>query len=137
LKKQLFPELYDFDDIFAQRSIRTMTKIMVERYSEFADIDAYLHGYAITGDVLASLNVPSHVLLSLDDPLIPASDLQYLARNPHLHIETVQYGGHCGFMDRLTTESWADRYIGALICSPHPSAQSAEPFPASSVQNAG
>lgn len=137
LKQQLFPELYDFEDIFAQRSIRTMTKIMVERYSEFADVDAYLSGYAITGDVLAPLTVPSHILLSLDDPLIPASDLKHLARNPHLQIETVQQGGHCGFMDRFTGESWADRYIGALICSPDASAQPVETFPSATVGSAG
>lgn len=137
LKQQLFPELYDFDDILAQQSIRTMTKIMVERYSEFADIDAYLNGYAITGDVLAPLNVPSHVLLSLDDPLIPASDLEHLARNPRLHIETVQHGGHCGFMDRFTGESWADRYIGTLICDPVASAQRAPTFAAATVESAG
>jgi len=136
LKQQLFPELYDFTEIFAQRSIRTMTRIMVERYSEFADIDAYLSGYAITGDVLAPLNVPSHILLSLDDPLIPASDLTHLARNPNLQIETVQHGGHCGFMDRLAGESWADRYVGALICNPA-NAQPVETFPAATVEIAG
>jgi uncharacterized protein len=135
LKQRLFPELYDFADIFAQRSIRTMTKIMVERYSEFADVDAYLHGYAITGNALASLDVPSHVLLSLDDPLIPASDLQYLARNPHLDVKTVQHGGHCGFMDSFTSESWADRYIGALICNPQVNANSAATFPAATAQS--
>jgi len=137
VKQELFPELYDFDDIFAQRSIRTMTKIMVERYSEFADVDAYLRGYAITGDVLAPLSVPSHILLSLDDPLIPASDLQHLARNPHLHIETVAQGGHCGFMDSFTAPSWADRYIGAVICSERASVKPAEPFHAATVESAG
>jgi predicted alpha/beta-fold hydrolase len=137
LKQQLFPELYDFDDIFSERSIRAMTKIMVERYSEFADVDAYLKGYAITGDVLAPLNVPSHILLALDDPLIPASDSQYLAPNPHLHVETVPHGGHCGFMDRFTGESWADRYIGALICNSRATAKAAEPFPSATVESVG
>lgn len=137
LKQQLFPELYDFKDIFAQRSIRTMTKIMVERYSEFTDIDAYLSGYAITGDVLAPLSVPSHILLSLDDPLIPASDLVQLARNPNLHVETVPRGGHCGFMDRISGESWADRYIGRLICDAMVNAQTAEPFPSATLESVG
>ncbi|HEU4603350.1 MAG TPA: alpha/beta fold hydrolase [Steroidobacteraceae bacterium] len=137
LKQALFPELYDFKHILAQRSIRTMTQVMVEKYSEFADIDAYLNGYAITGDALAKLDVPSHLLLSLDDPLIPAADLQHLARNPHLHIETVPHGGHCGFMDRFSTESWADRYIGELMRNAPLNAQSAQPFPAATAQSAG
>jgi uncharacterized protein len=136
LKQNLFPELYDFKHILAQRSIRTMTKIMVERYSEFSDIDAYLNGYAITGDALAQLAVPSHILLSMDDPLIPASDLQHLARNPHLHLEIAQRGGHCGFMDRFTAESWADRYIGGLICESVVRLQAAQSFPSATAQSA-
>jgi predicted alpha/beta-fold hydrolase len=136
LKQRLFPDTYDFEHILAQRSIRVMTQIMVERYSEFADIDAYLHGYAITGDVLANLTVPSHILLSLDDPLIPADDLQHLARNPHLHIKTVPYGGHCGFMDRLDRESWADRYIASLICTSAVNEPTADPSQSAIAQSA-
>lgn len=115
IKQQLFPQAFDFSSILRQRSIRTMTQILVERYSDFADLDAYLNGYAIVGDVLASLQVPSHVLFALDDPIIPAHDLKDLARSPNLHINAVPRGGHCGFMDSLTGESWADRQVGLLM----------------------
>lgn len=115
LKQQLFPKVYDFKSILAQRSIRTMTEILVENYSDFADLDAYLNGYSIVGDALASLEVPAHILLALDDPIIPARDLQDLARTPHLHINAIPNGGHCGFMDRLSGESWADRHVGRLM----------------------
>lgn len=115
LKQQLFPKVYDFKSILAQRSIRTMTQILVERYSDFADLDAYLNGYAIVGDALASLEVPGHVLVALDDPIIPARDLQDLARTPHLHINAIPNGGHCGFMDRLSGASWADRQVARLM----------------------
>jgi uncharacterized protein len=110
-KQELFPQRYDFTTILAQRSIKAMTEIMVERYSEFRDLDAYLSGYAIIGDVLAKLDVPSHILFSLDDPIIPACDLHELARTPALEITTLPYGGHCGFMDRFNAESWADRQV--------------------------
>lgn len=115
IKQQLFPETYDFAPILAQRSIKAMTRVLVERYSEFADLDAYLNGYAITGDYLAALEVPSHILTALDDPIIPAADLKDLPRNSHLHITAVANGGHCGFMDRLNSPSWADRRIAGLI----------------------
>jgi predicted alpha/beta-fold hydrolase len=114
-KQRLFPKVYDFSEILAQRSIRAMTQILVERYSEFADIDAYLNGYAIVGEALAQLAVPSHILFALDDPIIPAKDLQDLARTPHLHIDAIAQGGHCGFMDRLVGESWADRQVARLM----------------------
>jgi len=115
LKQQYFPERYDFSTILAQRSIKAMTQILVERYSEFPDLDAYLRGYAIVGDALARLEVPSHILFALDDPIIPAHDLHELARSPHLEITTLPHGGHCGFMDRFNSESWADRLVARLM----------------------
>ena len=115
IKQQCFPERYDFSTILAQRSIKAMTQILVERYSEFPDLDAYLRGYAIVGDALAKLEVPSHILFSLDDPIIPARDLHELARTPQLEITTLPHGGHCGFMDRFNSESWADRQVARLM----------------------
>jgi len=115
IKQALFPKIYDFGAILAQGSIRTMTQIMVERYSEFADIDAYLNGYAITGNVLATLEVPAHIVTALDDPIIPSADLKDLARNPHLNIIAATHGGHCGFMDSFNRESWADRQVARVM----------------------
>jgi predicted alpha/beta-fold hydrolase len=53
--------------------------------------------------------------MSLDDPIIPAHDLQNLASSPHLHVTTIQHGGHCGFMDSFNRESWADRQIAKVM----------------------
>ena len=115
LKQKLFPQRFDFTSILQQRSIKDMTRILVERYSDFSDLDAYLNGYALTGDVLASLQMPAHILCALDDPIIPAADLESLARTPWLDINAVPNGGHCGFMDRIGTESWADREVARLM----------------------
>lgn len=114
IKQRLFPH-HDFSALLAARSIRAMTEIMVRHHSEFATLDDYLNGYSIVGDALASLDVPSHILFAIDDPIIPAHDLQSLARNPHLEVNAIPYGGHCGFMDRLGGESWADREVARLI----------------------
>jgi predicted alpha/beta-fold hydrolase len=115
LKQRCFPQRYDFASILAQHSIKEMTRIMVEQFSEFPSLDAYLSGYAIIGDRLAQLTVPSRILLSLDDPIIPASDLQDVARSPQLQIATVPRGGHCGFMESFVRESWADRQVAQYM----------------------
>jgi len=115
LKQRLFPQRFDFTAILQQRSIKDMTQVMVERYSDFADLDAYLNGYALTGDVLAPLTMPAHILCALDDPIIPSRDLTELARTPWLHVNAVANGGHCGFMDRFGKESWADREAARLM----------------------
>lgn len=118
LKQRLFPLRFDFEHVLQQRSIRAMTELLVKDYSEFANLDAYLDGYTITGDALAALPVPSHILCALDDPIVPAIDLAALARTPYLDINAVPHGGHCGFVDRLTAESWADRQVGRLMGLP-------------------
>jgi predicted alpha/beta-fold hydrolase len=87
----------------------------VRRHSDFPDLDAYLSGYAIVGDALAALEIPSHILTSLDDPIIPAADLERVARTPRLAISTSTCGGHCGFMERLEGASWIDRTAADLI----------------------
>ena len=115
LKQKLFPDLYDFRRVLAQRTLRHMTELLVEHYSEYPSADAYLEGYSIVGDALANLQMPSHILISLDDPIIPAHDLQNLARNPHLQVLTMPNGGHCGFMDGFNRESWADRRAASLL----------------------
>ncbi|HEY0682669.1 MAG TPA: alpha/beta fold hydrolase [Steroidobacter sp.] len=114
-KQQCFPKLHDFKEILAQTTIRSMTEMLVSKYSEFTNLDAYLNGYAITGDALAHLTVPSHILISLDDPIIPAHDLQNLARSPNLHVTSIPKGGHCGFMDTFNGASWADRQIANIM----------------------
>lgn len=115
LKQRLFPDLYDFRDVLAQNSLLTMTELLIEHFNEFPSVDAYLNGYAIVGDVLARLEVPSYALLALDDPIIPAHDVEHLARNPNLEVLKIPYGGHCGFMDGFNRESWADRKVATLL----------------------
>jgi len=114
-KQACFPDVYDFREILGMRSLTRMTDYLVRRHSDFPDLDAYLRGYAIVDDALATLEIPSHILLSLDDPIIPATDLERLARTPRLEISTSASGGHCGFMERLEGASWIDRTAAALI----------------------
>jgi predicted alpha/beta-fold hydrolase len=109
LKQQLFPRRFDFTGILGQQSITTMTEHLVERYSEYGNLEEYLDSYAIVGDRLAGLRVPSEIVFALDDPIIPAADLHSLASTPYLSVTAVPRGGHCGFTDRLRGESWADR----------------------------
>lgn len=118
LKQKHFPKRHDFREALAQTTIRDMTRVLVRSFGEFNDLDSYLNGYAITGNTLAHLEVPSHILISLDDPIIPAHDLQHLASSPHLHVTTIPHGGHCGFMDSFNRESWADRQIGKIMSGP-------------------
>ncbi len=114
-KRQLWPNLQLEESFFGLRNLRRMTAVMVERYTEFQDMAAYLEGYAVTGQRLATLRAPAVILAALDDPIIPASDLDRLAKSPHLRVVTVPHGGHMGFLRHPWSQSWVNDFVMAEL----------------------
>ena len=110
-KKAAFPDLYDFSELQSFASLTEMTNYFVQKYTEFQNLDTYLNGYALTGDRLANLKVPSRILLVDDDPIIPARTLGDVARPGSLQVERSPYGGHCGFISGYRLQSWLDDYF--------------------------
>ena len=88
-----------------------MTAALVRRHTEFATLEAYLEGYALTGKRLQSLRASASILLSADDPIIPAPDLERLARSDLLTVVRTEHGGHCGFVEGWGRPSFADSYV--------------------------
>jgi predicted alpha/beta-fold hydrolase len=114
-KQAAWPDVYDFAQLARARDLKLMTAELVRCYTDFPTLDHYLNGYAITGERLARLEVPSTILTSLDDPIIPASGLTRLARPPALSLTVTRYGGHCGFFDDLRGPTWLERRIMPLL----------------------
>jgi len=114
-KQAAWPESYDFRRLARLRGLRSMTAELVRSYSEFATLEDYLNGYALTGARLARLEVPALLLTSRDDPIIPAAGLARLARPAALSIIVTRYGGHCGFFQQLTGPTWLERRILAAL----------------------
>jgi predicted alpha/beta-fold hydrolase len=114
-KMSCWPDTYDFSQIMRLRDLKLMTAELVHRYSEFPTLEDYLNGYAIIGERMARLEVPSEILISLDDPIIPADGLAKLARPPALSVTATRYGGHCGFFDQLRGPTWLERRVITLL----------------------
>jgi uncharacterized protein len=112
-KQAAWPGSYDFEDVGG--GLRGMTAELVRRHSEFATLEDYLNGYSITGERLASLAVPAHILTSLDDPMIPVGGLARLARPDALSVTVTRYGGHCGFIESFAGRTWAERFVLARV----------------------
>ena len=110
-KAAAFPADYDFGSLSRFRSLRAMTEFFVIRYTEFPDLVSYLRGYAITGERLAALTVPSSILLADDDPVIPAASVARVARTPALTVHRTRWGGHCGFLHDYRLRTWSDDYL--------------------------
>ncbi len=114
-KAACFPDLYDFGDLRRFPTLTATTEFFVTRYTPFPDLDAYLQGYAITGDVLAGLTVPTRLIVAADDPVIPIVDLDDVARPAALEIDVFPRGGHCAFLESYRLRSWLDRAVLAEL----------------------
>ena len=95
-KERAWPGAHDFADLWQLQDLRQMTAALVGRHTDFATLEAYLEGYALTGKRLESLRAPASILLSADDPIIPVADLERLARSELL---TVVRTGRPSFAD--------------------------------------
>ena len=114
-KQAAWPEHYDFTELARTPNLRRLTTLLVDRCTDFASLEDYLNGYAITGSHLAHLKVPSTLIIARDDPIIPIAGLEQLAHPPALQVIVTRRGGHCGFLQDLVHASWAERRIVAQL----------------------
>jgi uncharacterized protein len=131
-KQAAWPDHYDFAEFLRMTSLRDKTAEMVARFTQFASLDDYLNGYSIVGERLAPLVSPATIITSYDDPIIPARGLDRLIRSPYLKITLTRYGGHCGFFDTISGETWLERRLVAELLgnAPQATANESEAFQA-------
>jgi uncharacterized protein len=110
-KQRAWPGVHEFDPMLRLKDLRAMTAGLVATCTDFPSLAAYLEGYAVTGERLATLHMPASVLLAEDDPIVPATDLTRLACPPQLTVVRSRYGGHCGFGTSIAGPSSADRFV--------------------------
>lgn len=113
IKTSCFPELYGTETWHEIRGLRERTHYLATRHAGFESAEAYFKGYSIAGDRLAALRVPSTLLTSEDDPVVPVADFRALPENPVLELVITRYGGHCGFLKNWKMESVAEDLIAA------------------------
>lgn len=114
-KRDRFPQYYDFDDRVLKLEMRELTRWMVERHTDFDSLDDYFNGYAIAGDRLAALDVPTDLLTSEDDPVIPVEEFHALRLPETALIEIASWGGHCGFLESARLDGYAERWVAQRL----------------------
>ena len=110
-KQALFPDAYNYEEWFKLHGLRQRTDYFATRYYDFDSLDDYFEGYSIAGDQLTSIVMPTTILASADDPVVPVSDFELLPENEHIELLVADYGGHCAFLKNWKMESWADDLI--------------------------
>jgi predicted alpha/beta-fold hydrolase len=120
-KRSLFKKLEyypDFDYGEALKKLKTldqMNAFFVLGYTAFNSIKEYFDAYSIIGDGLNLLEIPTTIIASLDDPVIPANDFNHLSNSPWLTVELEEKGGHCAFIKNWQFESWGSDRISQLV----------------------
>lgn len=117
IKQRLFPKLYDFSRILSMDSVRTMTDEMIRVYGTgtYGNSDEYFRGYTLANGFLEDIAVPLTVIVSQDDPVIPVELFHELALNPNTELVVHEYGGHNGFVSKISGEAWYEERIAGIF----------------------
>ena len=111
LKQALFPDAYEYEEWYQLEGLREKTRFMATHHYEFDSLEDYFDGYSIAKNRLAALDVPTTILASEDDVVVPVSDLRELPENEYIELLLTRHGGHCAFLKNWKMESLADDVI--------------------------
>ncbi len=110
-KQDLFPDAYAYEDWHGLSGLRQKTEFFATRYYGFESLEGYFNGYSVAGERLAGLQIPTTILTSEDDQVVPVSDFRNLPQNENIELVVSDLGGHCAFLKNWKMESWADDLI--------------------------
>lgn len=111
VKQTLFPDTCEYEEWHKLGNLRERTGYLATRHYEFASLDQYFDGYSVAGDRLKAISIPTTILTSADDMVVPVSDFMDLPENDHIELLITRYGGHCAFLKNWKMESMADDVI--------------------------
>lgn len=114
-KQAAFPDLYDFSDMTAIKTMLGMTEAFLSRYTEFESPTDYFNAYKIDANDLVDSKIPLSLVMAKDDPVVPANPVSMLKLNPSCRAIMHDYGGHNGFFESLNGPTWYDQYIQSII----------------------
>ncbi|ADK84477.1 alpha/beta hydrolase fold protein [Desulfarculus baarsii DSM 2075] len=117
LKQEAFPQVYDFSEVLACRTVMGMTEAMLARYTDYPSTSAYFSGYALMGEALGDLAAPTVIVTAADDPVIPADDFRAMTFNDQTELIIHDHGGHSGFVEGLGLASWYERWLPQWFAS--------------------
>ena len=107
-KEAAFPGVHDLTDMREAPTLEQATERFAPRFTPYQDYRDYLSAYTLTGDALAALRVPTHILTAEDDPVIPIEDFEGLRLPSDVRLEVSEFGGHCGFIKSRALDCHTD-----------------------------
>lgn len=105
-KQELFPALYDFERELSMDTCMEITESLIGRLTEYGSARNYFAGYTLTAGWLDKIKAPTAIIMSRDDPFIPADDFERTVMGPGIRVLMQDFGGHCGYIDGIRLGSW-------------------------------
>jgi predicted alpha/beta-fold hydrolase len=113
-KIRLFPQIYSPDGLRSIRSIREFDDRITAPHSGYRNAADY-YFRASAARVISRIRVPTLILASQDDPMIPFAifDAAQVKENPSIEFVAPPRGGHCAFVSRYAGEErfWAEARV--------------------------
>lgn len=115
-KAEAWPGRHDFTALSSIDSFVEITRRFVTEHTEFDRLEDYLGSYTLTPPMLMGSPSPLAILTAQDDTVIPIADFDGLgARGSVIAFDAPKRGGHCGFIENLQLESWAEKRVVELL----------------------
>jgi uncharacterized protein len=115
-KAQAWPGKYDFSGFDGLKNFVDTTRHFAVEHAGFPSYEAYLATYTLTPRMLMDSPSPLAVITAQDDTVCPFADFAGLeARGSVVAYDAPAHGGHCGFVENLAMESWAEKRVAELL----------------------
>jgi uncharacterized protein len=112
-KATLFPKIYSHDGFGKIGSVRQFDDVITAPCFGYRDAQEY-YDAAGARKVVGQVRVPMLMITAQDDPFVPYESFlaALVTENPVIRFVAPQYGGHCAFVSRHSTERfWAEARV--------------------------
>lgn len=120
-KAELFPGRFPLNGLDRVRTVRQFDDAITAKFCGFRDANDY-YTKSSSLNLLGDIRVPTLLLTSQDDPMIPFHSFKSRTpgANPHIEFQATRYGGHCAFIsrERGAQRFWAEARI-VEFCRQH------------------
>jgi predicted alpha/beta-fold hydrolase len=100
------------ENYLRMETLLDITARFAEEQTEYGAMQPYLDAYTLTPDLLLQAPSPLAIITAADDPVIPLADFSGLRAERALqHFEVTRHGGHCGFIENIGLQSWAESRV--------------------------
>jgi predicted alpha/beta-fold hydrolase len=111
-RHQRYPDRYSLGGIDQVRTIRQFDDLFTAKLFQFGTAENYFATQS-SNQFLESIRVPTLMIQSKDDPMIPfrVYDHPGIRANPRIRFIPTDHGGHVGFIARHQPRFWVDSVI--------------------------